>query len=191
VSSELRPAANALVGVTSFTALDRVVTPEARRACSRFAPPAQVPHPVKAPASRTQSKRFAQFRAASKSRSVSSAASLLPLCAARTGPPPHQSAGKPDTVQTLRAVRSGLEAAKRFECGELAPALRRQHRSPTPSKRRQAGRSPYASRSPKRPRSREASGVRRACSRFPPPAAVSDPIKAPARRTQSKRFAQS
>ena len=78
--------------------------------------PAQVTDPVKAPASRTQSKRFAQFGAASRSRSVWSAASLLPLCAANSVHCPRQSAGKPDArlpisgqaVQTLRAVRTRL-----------------------------------------------------------------------------------
>ena len=61
--------------------------------------------------------RLGPWRA--KTRSVWSAWSLLPLGAVSTVRRLRQSAGKPDAVQTLRAVRSGLEVVQRLGVAAL------------------------------------------------------------------------
>ena len=140
-------------------------------ACSRFLP-GRTSLRKKAPASRTHSIRCARTatpelvltpglvvgpRSCAKRLEC---ASLLPLFTG-TRIPPQKSAGQPDALHTLREDRDaragpgaglvvGRGLREAFGVRELAPAFYRDA-YPSAKKRRQAGRTPYAARGPRRP----------------------------------------
>src|SRR5205823_942499 len=103
-----------------------------------------------------------------------------------------ESAGKPDALQTLRGVRRRLVGrASVWSAGACSRFVEGHQWSREMPKRRQAGRTPNASRSSEAlGRSRERLECVELAPAFWGTAVVAGDVKAPASRTHSKRFAE-